>query len=68
MDPNPPNHYCKCCFCIINSLILIGSKVNVDETLMFQDHGEGNDWRDVINLDINNVPKILNIPLKFGMV
>ncbi len=43
MDPNPPNHYCKCCFCIINSPILIGSKVNVDETLMFQDHGEGND-------------------------
>jgi hypothetical protein len=42
MDPNPPNHCCKRCFCIINSPIPIGSKVNVDETIMFQDHGGGN--------------------------
>jgi hypothetical protein len=35
---------------------------------MFQDHGGGNAWKDVINLDINNVPKILNMPLEFGMV
>jgi hypothetical protein len=43
MDPNPPNHCHKRCFCIINSPIPIGSKVNVDETVMFQVHGEGND-------------------------